>query len=535
MGRKISLSTPDDETGRDSRLKLILLVVALVLVAAYAASVTRMGELVLGQIRGIFGGGIPILPVAGVVAAVVVAAAFVVIRRRWLAKAGGKPADAAHVVAKLAGRREFLKTLTGQIESHAKSGRQLAVHVIDIDRFRAVNEILGEDEGDAFLRLLTERLLVLVNHPERLARIGDDEFAVIQPEAGGARHAEIYARRVHETFKDACAQVPRHARPGASIGVAVSPDHGDNAAKLMHSAGLALHSAKKAGGETFRIYSREMEMAVEARLQMEKAISDGLHQGWFELHFQPQYDLRTRRLTGFEALVRMNHPEQGELLPAAFLSTAEESALIQPLGEWIIREAFSTASDWPPHLILSINISPAQFRHGDIAGAVINALSKAGVDGSRLRLEISEALFLEESDAIEEQLRRLKSRGVTIVIDDFGLENSRLGALSRLACDAVKLDQSLIERIGEEPEVENLVRGLIGTAQSFDLAVLAEGIERAEQVRFLMANDCQNVQGFLFSRPTRVSELAAVIAKDMRKATEPEQIPTQSDPSRSVA
>lgn len=532
IGRKSKQQAPDDESGRESRLKLILLAVALVLVAGYAASVTDMGNLAAAQMRSLLGSGLPVLPILGaIVALAAAAAAFVLLRRRWPAGLRSKPAEPAATVA---GRREFQKTLAAQIESHAKSGRQLAVHILDIDRFHLVNEALGEAEGDAFLQLLAERLLVLVNHPERLARIGDDEFAIIQPETGGARHAEIYARRIEETVKDACAQIARQARPGASIGIAVFPEHGDSAANLLHNASLALHAAKKSSGESLRVFSREIEMALDTRLQTEKMIGDGLHQGWFELHFQPQYDLLSRRLTGFEALVRMNHPEQGELLPETFLAAAEESGLIQPLGEWIFREALSTASTWPNHLNLSINVSPAQFLQADIAGAVTSALSKAGFDGSRLRLEISEAVLPDESGVVGEQLRRLKSRGVTIVIDDFGLVSSQLKGLSRLACDAVKLDRSLIKEVGAEPEAENLVRGLIGTAKSFDLAILAEGIERAEQVHFLMAHDCRHVQGFLFGRPTRASELGAIIAKDMRKATDGEE-GGSSDAARSAA
>jgi diguanylate cyclase (GGDEF)-like protein len=533
MGRKSSQKTPDGESGRDSRLKLILLAVALVLVAGYAVSVTEMASVVSRAIV-LLGSDLPILPVAAACAAVaIVAVAFLVVRARRPSKAKSKSAEGPGSVASLARRREFLKTLAGQIESHAKSGRQLAIHLIDIDRFRVVNDVLGEGEGDALLRLLAERLLVLVNHSERLARIGDDEFAVIQPEVGGARHAEIYARRIEETCKDICAQVPRHARPSASVGIAVYPEHGEDAAKLLHSASLALHAAKQAGGDTFYVFSRDMEMAIDARLKMEKAISDGLHEGWFELHFQPQYDLLSRRLTGFEALVRMKHPELGELLPAAFLPVAEGSGLIQPLGEWIIRDALSTASHWPTHLILSINVSLAQLRHGDIATVITSMLSKTGMNGSRLRLEIPEAALFEKSGAIKEQLRRLKGRGVTIVLDDFGLNHSRLKSLADMPCDAVKLDRSLIEHVGEEPEVENLVRSLIGTAHSFDLDVLAEGVERAEQAHFLISHDCQHVQGFLFGRPAHARDLGAIIGKDTRKAADEESGPAEA--TRSVA
>jgi diguanylate cyclase (GGDEF)-like protein len=517
---------PDEETGRDARLKLILLVVALVLVAGYAATLTDFLHVVEAPFASLSLSGLPLLPIGAGVLAVCCIAALIIVRRRR----GGRTAVPASTdaLAAMAGRQQFMQRLAEQIDANAKAGRQLALHLVDLDRFHRVNEVMGEGEGDAFLRLVAERLLALVSDPQRVARIGDDEFAIIQPEAGGARHAEIYARRILDTLKDACSQRPRHARPGASIGVAVSPDHGADVTRLLHSASLALGAAKAAGGDNFRGYAREMEMSVQSRLQIEKSIGDGLSQGWFELHFQPQYDLRSRRLTGFEALVRMNNPEMGEQLPAAFLPMAEESGLIQPLGEWIIREAVGTAAQWPQHLTLSINISPAQLRQGDVAGSLLKALSNSNLDPSRLRVEISEAVLLQESEAVDEQLRRLKARGVTIVLDDFGLDGSKLQSLARSPCNAVKLDRTLIERVGEEPEVENLVRSLIGTAQAFELDILAEGVERAEQVRFLMSNACENVQGFLFGRPARASELGAIIGKDMRKAVDGGSAPEAS-------
>lgn len=521
MVRKSAAKSPDEESGRDTRLKLILLAVALVLVAGYALTITEMGALTLRQANAIIHSDSALLVIGGIGAAVAVAGlAYLFVRGR--PRKVESDAGISHSVASIAGRKQFLQILAREVEANAKSGRQLAIHIIDIDRFSLVNQVRGEAEADDFLHLVSERLLLLVNHPERLGRIGDDEFVIIQPEVGGSRHAEIFARRVQDTVKDACAQVPRHARPGASIGIAVAPDHGNDPARLLHSASLALHAAKEAGGDMFRVYSREMEMLVEAQLQMEKAIGDALQQGWFEVHFQPQYDLRSRRLTGFEALVRMNHPELGELLPSDFVPVADESGLIQPLGDWIIRDALATAAEWPQHLTLAINVSLAQFRHGDIANTVINAAAKAGLACSRLQIELSETVLLAQSDTINDQIRRLRSRGATLVLDDFGVDNSRLKLLSRSALDAVKLDRTLVERVGEEPETESLLRSLIGTAQSFDLDILAEGIERAEQAHFLMANDCQKVQGFLFGRPTRKRDLAAIIAKDLRNAMEGE-------------
>jgi diguanylate cyclase (GGDEF)-like protein len=518
MARSPIPRSEEEETGRELRLKLILLAIALVLVLAYAMTVTTMGDVVLWQvIRLIKSDMLPLaIGIGGVaiVASVVALLAFRHIRGVFR----NKPKRSAETAVKLPGRQEFLKTLGAQIEAHAKSGRQLAVHLVDIDRFRAVNELLGEEEGDAFLRLVGERLMVLVDQPERLARTGDDEFAVIQPEAGGARHAEIYARRIQEALKDALAQVPRHARPSASIGVALSPDHGDQPLQVLHCASVALGAVKKAGGNALRIYQRDMETAVERRLEMERAIGEGLHQGWFEVHFQPQYDLGTRRLTGFEALTRLHHPKLGEVPPDVFVPIADDSGLIQPLGEWIIHQALSVAATWPRHVTLSINISLAQLSSSDVASTIVNALTQSGFDPHRLRIEVSEAALLEDSDAINDQLRRLKSRGVSIVLDDFGLEASKLKLLSRAACDAVKIDRSLVEQVGAVPEMELLVRSLIGTAQSFNLGISAEGVERAEQAHFLMSNDCKNVQGFLFGRPAPASDLPGIIAKDTRNA-----------------
>jgi diguanylate cyclase (GGDEF)-like protein len=517
--------SPVENGGRESRIKLILLVVALLLVVGYASTLTALGDMVWRRIVAALSVPMPFAPTIGasIAAAAMLGLILQALSRRRLA-AGGTQLVAAEPFAGVRGRGGFLDILQNQIDAHAKIGRQLALHIVDIDDFAAVNRTLGEAEGDAFLRLVAERLLVLVEQSDRLARIGDDEFAVIQPETGGARHAEIYAKRIEDTVKDACAQVAKHARPGVSIGVAVSPDHGDTSMKLLHSASLALKSAKAAGGG-FAVYARDMDMSIEARLQMEKAIGDGLHHGWFTLRYQPLYDLRARRLRGFEALVRMNHPEMGELQPDAFLPVAERSGLIQPLGDWIFREAATTAANWPSHIVLAVNVSEAQFRSGDVAGSFLGALSALGIDPARAQIEIPESVLAGGADSLREQLRRLKAKGVTIVIDDFGVGGSSLQSLANSSCDAVKLDRTFVKRIGDDPEAENMIRGLIGAATAFDLAVMAEGVERAEQVHFLMSNGCQNVQGFLFSRPVDTAEVAAIVAKDLRNSLDSQRPP----------
>jgi diguanylate cyclase (GGDEF)-like protein len=514
-GRAPLPRSPADETRRETRLRLILLALALVLVAGYALTVTEMGEQSLEQVRLLLHSDAALLVIGAVGAAVAICGVAYLLLRNRPRKQKKSAAEIVQTAA-VAGRREILQLLEREVEANARSGRQLAVYLIDIDRFRIVNQVRGEGEGDDFLRHVGERLAPLATRPERLARIGDDEFVIIQPEAGGSRHAEMLARRIQETLRDACAQVPRQARPSASIGVALAPEHGSGATKLLHSAAHALQAAKDAGGDTFRIHSSDTQLAVEARLQMEKAISDGLQQGWFELHFQPQYDLSSRRLTGFEALARLNHPEIGEVLPGLFMPVADDSGLAQPLGEWILRDALATAAEWPDHLTLSLNVSLAQLRDGEIANVIIDALGKSNIPGERLSIELPEAALLVQSEAIDDQMRRLKSRGITLVLDDFGVDTSKLKLLSGRLVDAVKLDRTLVNSIGAAVEQEALLKGLIGTARSFELEVLAEGIERVEQAHFLVAHDCRRVQGFLFGRPARKRDLAAIVAKDLR-------------------
>ena len=258
-GRTRLPRSPAEETGRETRLKLILLAVALLLVAGYALTVTQMAEQSVEQVRLLLHSDTALLLIGGAGAVVALGGLAYLFLRNRPRKQKREAAEIMQTAAG-AGRMKFLELLEREVEANARSGRQLAVHLIDIDRFRIVNQVRGEGEGDDFLQHVAEKLAPLATRPERLARIGDDEFVIIQTEAGGSRHAEILSRRIQETLRDACAQVPRHARPSASIGIALAPDHGNGATKLLHNASLALQAAKDAGGDTFRIYSRDMQL-----------------------------------------------------------------------------------------------------------------------------------------------------------------------------------------------------------------------------------------------------------------------------------
>ena len=516
MKTAASLSEKVEPTGRETGIKLALLLVALSLVWAYAA---QLGVLpwdfsgLSNQLREpspafalrlvVFVGSL------GLIGIVCVLIGRIVKERRQ-----SKAADA---LALLPNRRQFLEALTAELQSHHSDGRQLALHILDVDRFRLVNELLGEAEGDAFLRAIADRLVRLAEPGVYIARIGDDEFALVQPGIGSIRNAEILSRRVEESLIELCHAVPRHVMPGVSIGVAVAPGNGNDPARLMHCASLALRGAKAAGGACLRIYSREIEMEVESRLRLEKAITDGLRDNWFTLNFQPQYDLESRRLTGFEALARMDHPQLGPIAPAVFLPIAEESGLIRQLGDWVFEEAVATAREWPEHLKLSFNLSTAQFQAPDLSRRMLEVLARHGFDPRRLRLEISEAVLASGAGGVGRQLGEFRAAGIAIVIDDFGIAGLGFETLARSPCDAIKIDRTFMNRVGEDPAIDSAVRSLISAANSLDLMVVAEGIERAEQAHFLMTNDCKGVQGYLFGRPAEPSEVAAIIAKDIRK------------------
>ena len=427
----------------------------------------------------------------------------------------------------LANRTRFLENLTVALESHAAEGRQLALHFVDLDRFKEINDAFGHAEGDAYLRDIAERLSKLVDRPEYLGRLGGDEFAVIQPGLSGAKHGEIYAERICSALTGSYEINGYEVVSSASVGVAVAPQHGTSAAQLLRSADVAHHQVKLAGSNAIGIYTADLDDQLKRRLALQTDLRKAFENNWFSLHYQPQYDLKTRRLTGFEALLRMEHPDRGFISPAEFIPVAEEIGLIIPLGEWVLYEACRTAVYWPDHVALSVNLSPAQFRRGDMPKIVENVLRQTQLAPRRLGIEITEGLLMESSQSVFDQLRNIRELGVALVMDDFGTGYSSLSYLWQLSVDTVKIDRSFVHALGSGTNVESLLRSIINIGESLDLRVVAEGVENVEQAHFLMANSCRHVQGFLFGRPVPEGDVTAIIEKDMRNADK-----THTDPAR---
>ncbi len=428
----------------------------------------------------------------------------------------------------ISNRSHFLDQLAQTIDEHLAGGRQMALHYIDVDRFKEINDSFGLEAGDRFLQDISERLVDLVGDSDQIARIGSDEFAVIQPDIAGNDAADLLGESIVGTLSGTYEVAGHKVLSSASVGIAVAPDHGSDALRLLKSADLALHQVKGRGRANKCLYTPGMDQSLQSRLELQSILHQAFNQSWFELHYQPQYDLSAKRLTGFEALLRLRHPERGMIPPSEFIPVAEESGLIVPIGEWIAGEACRTAAEWPEHLSLAINLSPAQIRESRLADAISEIMKTTGLAAGRLEVEITEGLLMDASELTMSELQKLKDQGIALVMDDFGTGYSSLSYLWRFEFDKIKIDRSFVHNLGSGRNVESLLRSIINIGQSLDLRVIAEGVEKPEQAHFLMKNSCHHVQGFLFGRPIPKTEVAAVIMRDLRNSVASEQEETRT-------
>ncbi|MGA9867704.1 MAG: GGDEF domain-containing phosphodiesterase, partial [Acetobacteraceae bacterium] len=300
---------------------------------------------------------------------------------------------------------------------------------------------------------------------------------------------------------------------GVSIGVAVAPGDGTGAEALLKHADMALYRAKAEGGATYRFFEPEMDARLQARRALELDLRQALADGQFELHYQPLIDLRRNAVSGFEALVRWAHPVRGMVSPGDFVPLAEEIGLIVPLGEWVLRRACREAASWPAQVKVAVNVSPAQFRSLRLVETVTDALAASGLAASRLELEITESVLLQNNDAVLAILHRLRGLGVRISMDDFGTGYSSLSYLRSFPFDKIKIDQSFIRELATQPDSQAIVRAITALGSSLGMKTTAEGVETEDQLARLRAEGCTEVQGFLFSRPMPASEVAGMLER----------------------
>jgi diguanylate cyclase (GGDEF)-like protein len=397
-------------------------------------------------------------------------------------------------------------------------GGSLAVHFIDLDRFKEVNDTLGHDGGDFLLMTAAERLRAVIRAGDVAARLGGDEFVVVQSGVADKAQAEDFAQRIILALTAPIQFNAHEILATVSIGVALAPGDGSSSERLLKSADLALYKAKDDGRNCVRFFLPEMDTELEARIELERVIRNAVVHDRFVLHYQPLFEMSNRRLIGFEALIRLP-AEDGTLIPPlVFIPVAEDLRLIDKIGEWVLREACRTAATWPEHLTVAVNLSSAQFLAGSVSGIVAAALKDTGLAAHRLELEITETLLLANTEAILAELQTLKAMGVAIVMDDFGTGYSSLSYLWRFPFDKIKIDRSFMQGFdGAGGDAETVVKTIIALGRELQVRVTVEGVETAKQAAFLDKANGDQAQGFFFGRPVPASEVSASILADFER------------------
>ncbi|HEY9012588.1 MAG TPA: EAL domain-containing protein [Devosia sp.] len=395
----------------------------------------------------------------------------------------------------IANRNLFHSTL----ERAKTTDTPFAVLCVDLDGFKSVNDTFGHSSGDRLLRNVAQRLSRAAA-PHLVARMGGDEFCVF---VEGSDHdlAATVADGVQESFSEPFAINDQHISLAASIGVARAPDDGDTIDALLTAADLALYAAKGDGRGTTHFFEPALNNAVRHRQQIEFDLRQALERSEFELHYQPIVNLHSQTFSGFEALLRWRHPRRGMVPPGEFIPVAEESGLIAPIGEWVIREAFAEAASWPEGYAIAVNVSSRQFRRGDLVGIIVNALAASGLNADRVEIEITESLFLEDSQANLETLRQLHALGLKVAMDDFGTGYSALSYLLAFPFDKIKIDGAFVRALNEAGAAHAIVGAVAEIGSRLGMTITAEGVETAEQLRNVYALGYTEAQGFLISRP----------------------------------
>ena len=400
-----------------------------------------------------------------------------------------------------------------QVLGQARVDSAVAVLCLDLDRFKAVNDALGHGAGDVVLRTVAQRLRDCTRDTDLVVRLGGDEFVIVQGAASQPAAAAALAHQLISALSQPIDIDQQQVVIGTSVGIALSEAASDTAEMLLRSADIALYRAKSDGRGTFCFFEAEMDALVQARRKLELELRGALALEQFELFYQPLVNATLGGIEGFEALIRWRHPDRGLVSPALFIPVAEEIGLIGALGEWVISKACFEAVKWPGSVKVAVNLSPAQFRHRSLAEHVQAALELSGLPAKRLELEITESVLLQDDADVMRTLFALRRLGVRISMDDFGTGYSSLSYLRRFPFDKIKIDQSFVQGMANHDDCRAIVRAVIGLGQSLNIAVNAEGVETAEQWNTLRAEGCNQVQGFLFSKPCPADGVLRVLAE----------------------
>jgi diguanylate cyclase (GGDEF)-like protein len=416
----------------------------------------------------------------------------------------------------LPNRAVFLEQLEAAADACAHShGDTFSVLMLDLDRFKSVNDSLGHAGGDALLREVASRLRSALRGSDLLARFGGDEFAIIQAGCDDQRAGSIdLAARIARLIAAPFVLLGRQVEVGTSIGIAMAPQHGSDREQLLKKSDLALYRSKSAGRNCFTLYDEAMSAELEARNTLEGDLRDAIARCQFEVHYQPFFDVQTGRRRGLEALVRWRHPIRGLIPPDQFIPLAEETGLIVPLGEWVLRRACDDATSWPADVKIAVNLSPVQFKQTDLFDVIQSALRNSGLPPRRLELEITESVLLERAVENHAFMQKLKSIGISLALDDFGTGYSSLSCLTAFPFDKIKIDKSFIGNLMKDDKSPAIVSSIVTLGRGLDISITAEGVETSEQLEMLQTLGVNFAQGYLLGRPVRKEDLAGEARPD---------------------
>jgi len=396
-----------------------------------------------------------------------------------------------------------------------RAGHGVAMLYLDLDNFKNVNDTLGHGSGDTLLRQVSDRLSGLLRTADTVARFGGDEFLLLVPEVTNADSVGEIANKVVTGLMAPFDVIGMEIFAGCSLGVTIFPADGEDFDSLLKKADIAMYRAKESGRNAYRFWDGEMNASVVEHVELLSAMRTALAHREFTLSYQPQFDLRTGRLIGAEALIRWCHPEKGPISPARFIPLAERSGLIVPIGDWVLQEACAQAQRWRAagwkHLTISVNVSPVQFRRGSVETSVAQALADSGLPSTNLELELTESLLIQDSLQLAESLASLRRMGVRFAIDDFGTGYSNLAYLKRFEVERLKIDQTFVRRLTDDVQDQAIVRAIVQMASSLNLYTVAEGVEDGATLALLGDLGCQQGQGFHWSPAVPAAEFEAFL------------------------
>jgi diguanylate cyclase (GGDEF)-like protein len=391
--------------------------------------------------------------------------------------------------------------------------RKFAIFCLDIDRFKSVNDTLGHPVGDKLLRQVAERMSGCLGESDTPARLGGDEFAVLQASLEQPNDAVALAARLIEAAGAPFNLEGHQVTISVSIGIAIAPTDAADADQLFKAADTALSRAKKDGRGTYRFFETGMDTLLQMRRALELDLREALVNGEFELYYQPLVNVERQEISGFEALIRWNHPERGLIFPGDFIPLAEETALIAPIGEWVLHQACAEAIKWPGEINVAVNLSPVQFKMRNLSQMVMSALAQSGLPAKRLELEITEAVLLADTKSTLETLHQLRNLGVRIAMDDFGTGYSSLSYLRSFPFDKIKIDQSFLHDLAANAGSKAIIRAVVGLGSSLGMTTACEGVETQEELEYLKREGCTEAQGYFFSKPKPAGDVLKLLSR----------------------